>query len=334
MVGGLIENRTQIAVASFYKSQSRMQVITLSESIAQAVFRFNVKFPERELNWTTFLDTFDFEVWICLSMLVFLFLVCLYISQMFLSQKEANDDKSFNVSNTFLVVCGILIGQGSFIDPRSVSSRIVIITGLFLGMIIVFSFSGSLSSRLAIFHVSYPFMSLEGVLESGFRVGGMQSSAEFNSFFNAPAGSIRRRIGENLIEPFPPNDLGLLNAIKKMLAGNYALVSTSSDIAFVLEDPCAFLEIPYDIETYDIGLGFAKYSPYIGIFNYFIKKNIESGNMERIKNKWKKTNSEGCLALKELDSMGFNNVVSGFFMIIIGVINTVIFFLRRAVHWQ
>ena len=104
MVGGLIENRTQIAVASFYKSQSRMQVITLSESIAQAVFRFNVKFPERELNWTTFLDTFDFEVWICLSMLVFLFLVCLYISQMFLSQKEANDDKSFNVSNTFLVV--------------------------------------------------------------------------------------------------------------------------------------------------------------------------------------------------------------------------------------
>ena len=34
MIGGLIENRTQIAVASFYKSHSRMQVITLSESIA------------------------------------------------------------------------------------------------------------------------------------------------------------------------------------------------------------------------------------------------------------------------------------------------------------
>ena len=110
-----------------------------------------------------------------------------------------------------------------------------------------------------------------------------------------------------------------------MLAGNYALISTSSDIAFVLEDPCAFLEIPYDIETYDIGLGFAKHSPYIGVFNYFIKKNIESGNMERIKNKWRKTNPKG-LVLKELDSMGFNNVVSGFFMIIIGVTITVLFF--------
>ena len=325
MVGGLLQNRTQIVVSSLYKSQSRLQAITFSESWAKAFIRFFVKYPERDARWTTFLETFHIEVWLCLAMLVLLLMACLYISHVFRPEKK-DEEESFTISNTSLVVCGTLIGQGSFIDPKPISARIIIMTGLFLGIITLFSFSGSLSSRLAIFHVTYPFKTLDGVLESGFTIGGKRSAAELNSFFNAPPGSIRRRIAENLIEPHSPDNLGFLNALKKMLAGNYALMSNSADVAYVVEDACAFLEIPYDIETYDIGFGFAKYSPYIDIFNYFLKKNIENGNIDRIIIKWTKSNSGECLAQKSLDSMGFDNVVSAFFMIIIGVAITVVFF--------
>ena len=325
MVGGLLQNRTQIVVSSLYKSQSRLQAITFSEPWAKAFIRFFVKYPEREARWTTFLETFHFEVWLSLAMLVILLMVCLYISHVFRPEKEV-DEESFTISNTSLVVCGTLIGQGSFIDPKTISARIIIMTGLFLGIITLFSFSGSLSSRLAIFHVTYPFKTLDGVLDSGFTIGGKRSAAELNSFFNAPAGSLRKMIAENLIEPHPPDNLGFLNAIKKMLAGNYALMSNSADVVYVVEDACALLEIPYDIETYDIGFGFANYSPYIDIFNYFIKKNIENGNIDRIKIKWTKSNSGGCLSQKSLDSMGFDNVVSAFFIITFGVAITVVFF--------
>ena len=196
--------------------------------------------------------------------------------------EKKGDEESFTISNTSLVVLGTLIGQGSFIIPKTIPAKIIILTGLFLGIITLSSFSGSLSSRLAIFHVTYPFKTLDGVLESGFTIGGEQSTAELDSFFNAPVGSIRKIIAENLIEPYPPDNLGFLNAIKKMLAGNYALMSTSADVVHFGEDTCAFLEIPYNIDTYDIGFGFAKYSPYIDIFNYFIKKNIKNGNINRV----------------------------------------------------
>ena len=103
-------------------------------------------------------------------------------------------------------------------------------------------------------------------------------------------------------------------------------MSTSADVVHFGEDPCAFLEIPYNIDTYDIGFGFAKYSPYIDIFNYFIRKNIENGNINRITIKWTKSNSGDCLSQNSLNSMGFDNMVSAFFIIVIGVGFTVVFF--------
>ena len=71
LVGGLLQNRTQIVVSSLYKSHSRAVVITISEAWAKVFVRFFVKYPERDARWTTFLETLHFEVWLCLVALVF-----------------------------------------------------------------------------------------------------------------------------------------------------------------------------------------------------------------------------------------------------------------------
>ena len=76
------------------------------------------------------------------------------------------------------------------------------------------------------------------------------------------------------------------------------------------------MEIPYNIHAYKVGFGFPKMFPFIDIFNYFISKNIENGNLKIIKIKWFEESMGKCTANGKLDSMGFDNVISAFFMII------------------
>ena len=73
-------------------------------------------------------------------------------------------------------------------------------------------FSGSISSRIAIFHWTFPFKTLEEVLVSGYTIGG--AGAPVNTFLNAPAGSLRRKIADKNVEPYPPTRLGRTQAIK------------------------------------------------------------------------------------------------------------------------
>ena len=245
---------------------------------------------------------------------------------MFGPEKRINED-SFNLSNAPLAVCGTLIGQGSFLDPKSISARIIILLGLLLGIITVFSFSGSLSSRLAIFHVTLPFVTLDGVIDSGYLIGTKNGSAILNGFFQSPVGSIRREIAEKLIRKNPHTMVpGRKEGIEKMLKEKYALMATSQEIRYLSDDDCLFMEIPFNIHTYIVAFAFPKQFPFLDLFNYFITKNIDNGILQRIKIKWFGDGRSMCAAAVNLDSMGFDNVISAFFMIIGGIIITLVIF--------
>ena len=156
----------------------------------------------------------------------------------------------------------------------------------------MFSFSGSLSSRLAIFHVTYPFVTLDGVIDSGYLIGGEAGGAPVNGFLTAPEGSIRRKIADKLIRPNKHTMLGRDEGMQKVLREKFAMLFTAEEIQYLSEDSCAYMEIPYDIETFKIGFGFPKQSHFINLFSYFIRKNIENGNLDRIRINWSKSGRE------------------------------------------
>ena len=173
LVGGLLENRSQMVATSLYKSDSRSKVILFSKPFTETTIHIWIKYPEREAKLTTFFETFKVEVWFSLLIVLFLLFICLYMTHIFGPENKIDNNNSFNLSNASLGIFGTLIGQGSLIEPKNLSSRIIILVGLFLGIVFVFCFSGSLSSKLAIFHVSYPFVDLVSLLESDYLIGGL-----------------------------------------------------------------------------------------------------------------------------------------------------------------
>ena len=106
----------------------------------------------------------------------------------------------------------------------------------------VFSFSGSLSSRLAIFHVRIPFTNLEGLLESEYKVGGWRGAATILGFIEAKEGSVRRKIADKLIISetlVSKHEDGL----EKMFEDNYAFLSKAEAVFYFANDKCAVMEI-------------------------------------------------------------------------------------------
>ena len=112
-----------------------------------------------------------------------------------------------------------------------------------------------------------------------------------------------------------------------MMTEKYGFINSSGQIQNAVKDSCTIMEIPYNLNQYDIGFGFPKHFPFIDLFNYFISKNFENGNLKRIKEKWLKKTSKVCGSSTQLDSMGFDNVVSAFILIIIGIVITIIVFI-------
>ena len=78
MVGGLLEYRIDVSLASLYKTSTRWCVIDFSETFDVSFTPAYVQFPRREASWTTFIDPFHGYVWVSLLFLLILVTLSFY----------------------------------------------------------------------------------------------------------------------------------------------------------------------------------------------------------------------------------------------------------------
>ena len=86
------------------------------------------------------------------------------------------------------------------------------------------------------------------------------------------------------------------------------------------KDNCDFLDIPFDVNTGILGMVWSKHLPHRSFFTYFINKMIETGQMDRILKKWLPKPKDDCGSNGEFVSMGLENMVSAFAMILTAVV--------------
>ena len=107
----------------------------------------------------------------------------------------------------------------------------------------------------------------------------------------------------------------------KIATEKYAFVYNKDAMHEMNKDNCDFLEIPFDISTSRIGFGWNKHFPHRHMFNYFLKKMIESGQVDRLLRKWKPRvgHLPDCGTSAGFPSMGMENMVSAFALIGVAV---------------
>ena len=319
MVGGLLENRMDIALASLYKTSTRGQVIDFSVTFDVSFIGLYVKFPSREASWTTFLDPFHIHVWVSLVFLLFILIVSFYASY-YLGPEKFLNRNSFTFSQTPFVVWCSMIAQGTSLDPKSTSAKIIFLLCFLLGLLVISSFNATLTSYLAVFKLSLPFLSLEGILETEYSIGGL-SGATYDGFFLAPEGSIKRRVADQLMKPNPDTKLKTYEeAHNKILNERFAFIYSSQRMNGKNNDNCLFAKIPGDVGSFQVALGFPKKFIYASLLNQAIKQSNENGQMDRILKKWVVKPRADCVSGSAFESMGIDNVISAFAIIGVAVV--------------
>ena len=223
--------------------------------------------------------------------------------------------------NSIFIIFASQAGQGSWLDPQSLSSKIVFLTSFLFGVILTTSFSAFLISFLSVINLTLPFASLKEIRTTDYDLGSVQGSSILDNFLYAPLNSIERKLAEEKIRQDPSNMVSTIEeGLVKAKNEKYAFVWTTDVIYELSKDNCDFLDIPYDVDKGLIVMAWSKHLPHRHFFDYFINKMKETGQMDRILKKWQAKPRSDCGANGEFVSMGMENTISAFAMMVLGII--------------
>ena len=283
-----------------------------------------LKYPGIEANWATYVNPFHSTLWI--SLLSLLSLITMLLSATYYIGPERQDNReSFSISNSALIVLGSQICQGSWIDPKYASSRIIVLVSFSFGILLYTSYTAELISFLTLHKTTLPFNTLDEIRGTKFGMGAVVGSGTLDSFLNAPEGSTHWKVAEEIIKKDPANMPSTVEAgIEKAKEGKYAFVWQVDIVHALTRDSCDLLEIPYDVNTGHLSLAWSKHLPHRHFFDHFIYKMKQSGQIDRILQKWRQNPRSDCGYEGEFISMGLNNMISSFALVATGIVFAVV----------
>ena len=282
VIGSLVEDRADVGLANLFITETRGKAVFFSPGLSTVATRFFVQFPGLEVSWFTFLEPFSTTLWIALSFLLLTFSTLLTFAY-FLGREKRQSPGSFTPLNSWLMIWGSWMAQGSWLEPKSIPIRIIFFLSFIVGITIYTAYSAKLISFLSVPIVVMPFTSLEGLLESGdFSVGMLKGGAEHESFTNALPGSLRDKIAKQLISEEDLVASHHEGAERMRTAPKYTFLSNSN--ALPNQGGCEFLEIPFDLDVYTAAIAWNPKLPHRHILNYVLSKMIESGQVDNDNN--------------------------------------------------
>ena len=206
------------------------------------------------------------------------------------------------------------MAQGSWLEPKSIPTRIIFLLSFLYGITIYTAYSAKLVSFLSVPKVALPFTSLEDLLTSReFSVGMVKGTAVHGSFVNALPGSPRNRVAKQLMSKEDLVESNQEGWARLRRDPKYTFVSNSNNLPN--NDGCDFLEMPFDLDVNTMAIAWNPRMPHRHILNYALVKMIESGQVNRILKKWLTKKKPDCWDDERFKSMGMEHTVSAFALV-------------------
>ena len=184
-------------------------------------------------------------------------------------------------------------GKSIFVyDDNFLMFRIVFITVLVFGCLNHWHWKASIISHLAVIIPETPFDSLKGLIESSYQITTLGDSYYEKVWFDAEDTS--EIFGKIAKTKFENRAASLKNteqeAVDQALKGRYALYLFNGVGVNLPEfQECKLEDLSFPVIKINLAFAFPKTSPYRDIFIHGLRKMIESGEIDKIKQKHKKT---------------------------------------------
>ncbi|KAK8404744.1 hypothetical protein O3P69_007767 [Scylla paramamosain] len=330
LVGELVEGHADVVVTALDHNDERAKAVTFVTGLREIGYSMVVRRPGlMEQTWTSFTSELLPEAWLGTIAFVVLappFLVLCACYSPFETERVTFKD-------AYILAIGAFAVQGSWLEVRSVSTRIVFIT-IFMATLVVYAhYTSALVSLLTVASTSVGFSSLQELVQDGSYRFGFKSGTLLEQEFRKAHHSVFRDVWEELVLPHADSLVtedhqGIAKATKE----KYVYMMEDNLYRSNYGNNCLVMQVRGRYFTTQTGMALRRHSPLTKILDAQLIKFRDGGLLSRAWRRWQPMMTH-CTA-QSVVAIELNHLFTAFLLLLLGMILSVVILPCERLHWR
>ncbi|XP_031842259.1 glutamate receptor ionotropic, kainate 2 isoform X5 [Nomia melanderi] len=341
IVRQLMDKKADLAVGSMTINYARESVIDFTKPFMN--LGISILFKEMKFQVPTshparlfsFMNPLAIEIWLYVLAAYVLVSVTMFVVARF-SPYEWNNphpchagsevvENQFSLANSFWFTIGTLMQQGSDLNPKATSTRIVGGIWWFFTLIIISSYTANLAAFLTVERMITPIENAEDLAgQTDIAYGTLDSGSTMTFFRDSMIETYKKmwRFMENKKPSvFVPT---YEEGIQRVLQGDYAFLMESTMLDYIVQRDCNLTQIGGLLDSKGYGIATPMGSPWRDKISLAILELQEKGEIQMLYDKWWKSPGDTCMRTEKgkeskANSLGVDNIGGVFVVLLCGL---------------
>ncbi|XP_031780327.1 glutamate receptor ionotropic, kainate 2 isoform X2 [Nasonia vitripennis] len=336
IVRELMEKRADLAVASMTINYARESVIDFTKPFMNLGIGILFKVPSSQpTRLFSFMNPLAVEIWLYVLAAYMLVSFTLFVMARF-SPYEWNNphpcmgetdlvENQFTISNSFWFITGTFLRQGSGLNPKATSTRIVGGIWWFFTLIIISSYTANLAAFLTVERMITPIENAADLAEQTDIPYGTLEGGSTMTFFRDSKIAIYQKMWRYMESKQPSVFVSdYEEGVKRVLEGNYAFLMESTMLDYAVQRDCNLTQIGGLLDSKGYGIATPKGSPWRDKISLAILELQEKGVIQILYDKWWKNTGDVCnrdekSKESKANALGVENIGGVFVVLLCGL---------------
>ncbi|XP_033335445.1 glutamate receptor ionotropic, kainate 2 isoform X6 [Megalopta genalis] len=336
IVRQLMDKKADLAVGSMTINYARESVIDFTKPFMNLGISILFKVPtSHPARLFSFMNPLAIEIWLYVLAAYVLVSVTMFVVARF-SPYEWNNphpchvgsevvENQFSLANSFWFTIGTLMQQGSDLNPKAASTRIVGGIWWFFTLIIISSYTANLAAFLTVERMITPIENAEDLAgQTDIAYGTLDSGSTMTFFRDSMIETYKKmwRFMENKKPSvFVPT---YEEGIQRVLQGDYAFLMESTMLDYIVQRDCNLTQIGGLLDSKGYGIATPMGSPWRDKISLAILELQEKGEIQMLYDKWWKSPGDTCMRTEKgkeskANSLGVDNIGGVFVVLLCGL---------------
>ncbi|XP_063237627.1 glutamate receptor ionotropic, kainate 2-like [Bacillus rossius redtenbacheri] len=336
IVRQLMDKKADLAVGSMTINYARESVIDFTKPFMNLGISILFKVPTAQpTRLFSFMNPLAVEIWLYVLAAYVLVSVTMFVVARFSPCEWHNPhpcdldndlvENQFSLANSFWFTIGTLMQQGSDLNPKATSTRIVGGIWWFFTLIIISSYTANLAAFLTVERMITPIENSEDLAgQTDISYGTLDSGSTMTFFRDSMIETYKKmwRFMENKKPSvFVPT---YEEGIKRVLEGNYAFLMESTMLDYIVQRDCNLTQIGGLLDTKGYGIATPMGSPWRDKISLAILELQERGEIQMLYDKWWKNPGDTCVRTErgkesKANALGVDNIGGIFVVLLCGL---------------
>nr|QHN69178.1 ionotropic receptor 9 [Sirex noctilio] len=336
IVRQLMDKKADLAVGSMTINYARESVIDFTKPFMNLGISILFKVPtSHPARLFSFMNPLAIEIWLYVLAAYVLVSMTMFVVARF-SPYEYNNphpchsgpelvENQFSLANSFWFTIGTLMQQGSDLNPKATSTRIVGGIWWFFTLIIISSYTANLAAFLTVERMITPIENAEDLAgQTDIAYGTLESGSTMTFFRDSMIETYKKmwRFMENKkASVFVPT---YEEGIQRVLQGDYAFLMESTMLDYIVQRDCNLTQIGGLLDSKGYGIATPMGSPWRDKISLAILELQEKGEIQMLYDKWWKSPDDTCMRTEKgkeskANALGADNIGGVFVVLLCGL---------------